>query len=167
MPCAGSYCRDRALATGDFGSDPIAIIWPDAHLQHLTADHGKVTNATGLVATDDVVYFGNAVGETGGVPGLPPNDNAIDQIRILNNPKTSLDAVTATDPFERSRDGFVNGTDQTIVINNFSTFLNDLNLITAPRPDGWYRCSSGQRPIDLLPNRKISDVRSTTRRSHA
>ncbi|KKM76026.1 hypothetical protein LCGC14_1384290, partial [marine sediment metagenome] len=116
---------------GVYGSDRVTIIWTDNVIEkqwlQVTV---KATENTGL-AEADVFYFGNAPGEAGN------NDantivNATDEIAARNFQHSAVDKALIDDPYDYSRDGLVDGTDQIIARNNQTNPLTMLRLITAP-----------------------------------
>ena len=85
---------------------------------------------TGLVS-NDVFYFGNAIGETGD-SAANAYVNATDQLGARNHPHTLLSPAASYDPYDFNHDARVNATDELIARNNQTTFLTGLKLITVP-----------------------------------
>ena len=87
---------------------------------------------TGL-ASDDVFYFGNAIGETGNSTQNAAV-NAFDEAGVLLNPRTSSNPAGITDVYDINRDGFVNAFDEAdvqIFSTTSSTMLQLINLSVA------------------------------------
>ena len=90
------------------------------------------TANTGL-ASDDVFYFGNAIGETGNSTQNAAV-NAFDEAGVLLNPRTSSNPAGITDVYDINRDGFVNAFDEAdvqIFSTTSSTMLQLINLSVA------------------------------------
>ncbi len=85
---------------------------------------------TGL-ATDDVFYFGNAVGETGD-SGTNTFVDGTDFVGVRDNLHNISNRAAVTDAYDMNRDSFVDGTDLVVVRDNNTNFLTSLKLITAP-----------------------------------
>jgi hypothetical protein len=115
---------------GTDGSDRVTIIWDDTTGNSITNQWLQVTvlanGNTGLSA-NDVFYFGNAVGESGDDPANALVDQ-LDEIASRTH-KTGFTAAGITNPYDYSRDGKVNATDDLIARNNAAVLLQ---LITAP-----------------------------------
>jgi hypothetical protein len=111
---------------GSSGSDRITLIWPDGAIRNqwleVTVKAGLMT--TGLTA-DDVFYFGNAIGETGNVPGDLRVDFA-DRVEVLRHVVGG--AVGITHRFDIDRDGVVNSADADIIEANLTAPPGDLDL---------------------------------------
>ncbi len=121
------------IGEGDEGADRISLIWPDNQIyKEWLQVTLQATAATGL-ETDDVFYFGNAIGDTGN-SSINSIVNAADEIGARNNPHSFLNPAAIDDVFDFNRDSRVNAADQIIARNNQTFFLNALQLITAPEP---------------------------------
>jgi len=114
------------------GSDRVTIVWadnaiPNKNWLEVTVKASPTT--TGL-ATDDVFYFGNSIGETGNSVSNT-NVDATDEIAARNNPKNSLlGFATVTNVHDFNKDRSVNATDELIARNNpANTLAGRLNLI--------------------------------------
>ena len=90
----------------------------------------KATANTGL-ATDDVFYFGNAVGETGDNPANA-YVNAFDTGAVRDHPQNFLNPAAVDNVYDLNKDGLVNAFDFGIARDNATGLLNALKLITAP-----------------------------------
>jgi hypothetical protein len=114
------------------GSDRITIIWADNAIQkqwlQVTV---KATTATGL-ASDDVFYFGNAIGETGN-SATDATVKPTDEIGARNNPHTlGGNPAGIDDAYDFDRDRKVGPTDEIIARNNGTNSLTALKLIIVP-----------------------------------
>ena len=117
---------------GVSGTDRVTILWTDNAIEkqwlQITV---KATANTGL-ATDDVFYFGNAIGETGN-SAADAEVTPADEIGVRNNPhdiKTNPAAID--DAYDFNRDKKVGPTDQVISRNNGTNSSTALQLITVP-----------------------------------
>ncbi len=136
------------LGAGTAGSDRVTIIWANNVIQKQWLEVTvKATANTGL-ATDDVFYFGNAIGETGNsiVDAIV---DATDSYGARNNPHNFLDPATITDAYDFNRDRFVTVTDELYAQNNATNTGSALKLIfdlvapvitslSSDTPDGSY-----------------------------
>jgi len=68
------------------------------------------TSTTGL-ASPDVFYLGNAIGESGDNPANA-RVNASDQVAVRNNPRGIVDPVSILSPLYFDRDGLVGPADE-------------------------------------------------------
>ncbi len=115
------------------GSDRITILWDDGEIQDAWLQVTvKATSNTGL-NTDDVFYFGNAIGDTGDSV-LQAMVNGFDFAGVRDNSGTA----TITNSFDLNRDQWVDGADLALVRDHPTHFHNALNTITpagtAPPP---------------------------------
>src|SRR5205085_4971064 len=90
----------------------------------------KASSNTGLSAPD-VFYFGNAVGESGNVPG-DYSVSLSDELLARNNPVSIVPGTTVTNRFDFNRDGTVSVIDQLLSRNNITTAISKLKQITVP-----------------------------------
>src|SRR5205085_6933580 len=81
--------------------------------------------------TPDVFYFGNAVGESGNVPG-DYSVSLSDELLARNNPVSIVPGTTVTNKFDFNRDGTVSVIDQLLSRNNITTAVTKLKQITVP-----------------------------------
>ena len=110
------------------GSDRVTIIFPDGAVKKTWLQVTvKATAATGL-ATPDVHYWGNAVGDVGNSP-TDTAVNVADQLGARAHPHTLLTPAPLNDAYDFNRDKQVNVQDELIARSNPSTLLTDLNLI--------------------------------------
>ncbi len=113
---------------GISGSARVEILWADGAIQKQWLQVTlKATPHTGL-KTDDVFYFGNAVGESGNSPA-DAIVNAVDEQGAHNNP---ANPSPVTSRYDFNRDGVVNSTDETIAAANGTSAGTALQLIAAP-----------------------------------
>jgi hypothetical protein len=117
------------------GSDRVTLIWPDGLIKKqwlqvtvLPTDH------TGL-STQDVFYFGNAIGECGNTSGNTTPDavvNGADVVYTRSNLRGPFNPAPITFPYDYNRDKIVNGADIIISRVNLAGPFSTLKLITAP-----------------------------------
>jgi hypothetical protein len=100
------------------------------------------TANTGL-ASADVFYFGNAVGESGDTT-TNAAVNATDEIGARANPRSALVNPAPVDfRWDYNRDKAVNSTDQLIARTNTTTLANRLVLIAPPAGGGGGAAAAG------------------------
>ena len=125
-----------AVRTGDGagGSDRISIAFPAGSITGKWLEVTvKDTVATGL-ASDDVFYFGNAIGETGDSP-TDAEVTPADEVAVRNNSHTlGLNPATITDACDFNRDRKVGPTDAILCRNNGTSSPTALQLISPPIP---------------------------------
>ncbi|NQU24472.1 MAG: hypothetical protein HQ567_24585 [Candidatus Nealsonbacteria bacterium] len=112
---------------GVLGSDRVTIVLPDEAVRNTWLQVTVKAANLGLPA-DDVFYFGNAVAEAGN----SASDAAVTTADLLlarNNPRSLLDEIDVTFPYDFNRDKHVDATDVLLARNNQTSFLNALNLI--------------------------------------
>ncbi|MBN2476320.1 MAG: lamin tail domain-containing protein [Pirellulales bacterium] len=119
------------LGAGQGGSDRVTIIWPDYAISKQWLQVTVLANADTGLLSDDVFYFGNAVGEAGNST-LDAKVNATDMLLARNNPRNFLNPAPIDFHADFNRDARVNATDMLIARNNQTNFLNALRLITVP-----------------------------------
>jgi hypothetical protein len=86
------------------------LIWPDGAIRNQWLQVTVLADAVTGLAAADVFYFGNAVGETGDVPG----DTLVDRwdaAAVAANPRGPDDPAPITDPYDFNRDGLVDAAD--------------------------------------------------------
>jgi len=122
------------------GSDRITLLWPDNAIQKEWLQVAVWPTANTGLPTKDVFYWGNAIGDTGG--GNTPDVaivNVADYNEVVNNPHILLNPASIIDQCDFNRDRLVNDTDLNIVMQNGTSALNGLQLMTlgdnvAPEP---------------------------------
>ncbi len=110
------------------GSTRVEITWPDNAIQNEWLQVTVLADSDTGLASPDIFYFGNAIGETGNDPTSARVD-AIDEIATRAD-ATSDGAIT--NPYDFNRDGVVDSQDEAIARNNQTNFANQLNLIQPP-----------------------------------
>ena len=111
------------------GSDRVTILFPDGAVKKTWLQvKVKATDATGL-ATPDVHYWGNAIGETGNLTTNAYVDVS-DSRGVRSNPHPStLNPAPLDDRFDFNRDKLVNVQDDAFVRANPTNALTALKLI--------------------------------------
>jgi len=116
---------------GEDNSDRVVIRWADGVIVNTWLQVTmRSTPATGL-ASDEVHYWGNAIGETGDST-LNAVVNGTDREGARDNTRNIFDRAGIDDRFDFNRDSLVNGTDRVIARDNVTNIFNDLNLISVP-----------------------------------
>jgi hypothetical protein len=116
---------------GASGTDRVTLTWPDNAIRKTWLQVTvRATAGTGL-ASPDVFYFGNAVGESGNDPANA-RVTAIDETGARANQRSFLNPASIDFRFDYNRDRLVNATDQLIARSNTTSFVNALRLITVP-----------------------------------
>jgi hypothetical protein len=101
-------------AAGVNQSDRLVLIWPDNAIEKEWLQVTMLANLRTGLNRPYVFYFGNAIGETGDVPGKA--DVLVnDALRILSNLATG---VQISNPFDIDRDGKVLVNDALATLNN-------------------------------------------------
>lgn len=113
------------------GSDRITITWPDLAIAKQWLQVTVLsTEATGL-AVPDVHYWGNAIGETGDVPGNASVDT-FDRAGVRDHTRGVFDPAEIEDPYDFNRDKAVDGFDMAVVRDHATSAFTALRLITVP-----------------------------------
>ena len=115
---------------GVSGSDRITLIWADGTFTNTWVKVVAIPTNLGL-SVAEIIYFGNAIGETGNSSSDAMVTPA-DEIGARNNPHTVIDPAPVDDAYDFNRDGLVGPTDEIIVRSNGTNFFTALKLITAP-----------------------------------
>jgi hypothetical protein len=138
---------------GAGGSAPVVVTWPDAPRRNTRLRlTDNATPLTGLTA-NDVFYFGNLVGDTGGTTS-PPAVDADDILRTRAAISTGpVDLYSAAD---HNRDGRVNVLDVLAARGNLSTTAA-LPLAVLPLPDPIV--AAGRMPTRRAPTRATGLLR--------
>src|SRR5205085_10886659 len=111
------------------GSLRVELIWPTgAAIKQWLQVTVKPTENNRLGAPD-VFYFGNAVGESGNVPG-DYSVSLSDELLARNNPVSIVPGTLVTNNFDFNRDGTVSVIDQLLSRNNITTAATKLKQIT-------------------------------------
>ena len=111
---------------GVSGSDRVKIIWADGAIINTWL---RITvKASAGIAADEVLYFGNCIGETGnGDPRVSPAD----QIAVRDN-GTAAGGAGLSNACDFDRDAKVGPSDAIIARNHGNTAATTLQMITAP-----------------------------------
>ena len=120
--------RDEA---GTREADRVTLVWQDGAIKKQWLQITVKANANTGLASSDVFYFGNAVGESGNDPANAIV-NSTDELGARNNAKTFLDPAAIDNVYDFNRDGFVNATDQILARSNSTTLATALKLISVP-----------------------------------
>ena len=128
---------------GHNGSNRITITWSNNAIEKQWLQiRVKATAATGL-ESDDVFYFGNAIGETGN----STNEalvNGFDQAKIRANPVFTSNPATVTNQYDINRDRLVNGFDEAKARAHTTTTSTRLRLITPGTTAGLLAAGSSE-----------------------
>ena len=141
------------VGAGENGSDRVTIIWADNAIENTWLQViVKATTNTGI-ATPDVHYWGNAVGEVGD-SSTHARVNTNDVILTRDNPHSFLQPASIEDAYDFNRDGRVNTADTIIARDNPTSFLTALSLITPQSGSGsqtsTLRVSTTAAPLQAL-----------------
>ena len=116
---------------GQGGSSRVTLIWPDNAIEKQWLQvRIKATTRTNL-RSDDVFYFGNAIGETGNSP-LNAVVSIADQMRVRAALGSS--GVDVTSSVDINRDLAINAADEDLVMANFGPGNAALKLIALAAP---------------------------------
>ena len=114
---------------GRGGSDRVVLTWETNPIANAWLQVTVPAGANTGIATDDVFYFGNAVGETGD-NSRHALVNAADVITIRDNPRGPSNPAGVDNPFDINRDKSVDATDLILSRNNAASPLSALQLVT-------------------------------------
>jgi hypothetical protein len=113
----------------------VTLIFPDGAIKNTWLEVTVLANANTNLATNDVFYFGNAIGETGN-----STTNAIvtsdDEALIRTNFTTGFGTVGVTSPYDINKNHFVQTSDAALSRANQTTAFSALRLIVVPPPGG-------------------------------
>jgi hypothetical protein len=116
---------------GTGGSDRVTLIWPDGAIAKTWLQVTLLANANTGLASPDVFYFGNAVGEVGNTTANAIVTSA-DESLIRINFTTGFGTVPVTSPFDIDKNRFVQASDAALSRANQTTAFTALRLITVP-----------------------------------
>jgi hypothetical protein len=134
-PAPGPVAVSVRPEAGMGGSDRVSLTWPDGTITKKWLQVTVLSTANTGLATAEVFYFGNAVGESGDTT-TNAAVNATDEIGARANPRSALVNPAPIDfRWDYNRDKAVNSTDQLIARTNTTTLADRLVLI-APPPSG-------------------------------
>jgi hypothetical protein len=111
---------------GPGGSTQITIIWDNNAIENEWLQVTMLANQVTGLTSDDVFYFGNAIGETG-------DSTANAQVTSTDAARVGANFTgnaSVTNPYDINRDGVVDSNDVAIVNNNLTTAANSLQLIS-------------------------------------
>ena len=114
------------------GSDRVTLIFGDTDMynKRWCRFRVKASANTGL-PSDEVFYWGLAIGETGNNPANA-YVNASDRLGARTHSHSFLDPAPVTDEYDFNRDRLVNAADRLIQRSHPTHFLNCLKLVTGP-----------------------------------
>ncbi|MCH8921558.1 MAG: tandem-95 repeat protein [Planctomycetes bacterium] len=114
---------------GTNGSARITLTWPAGTIEGSWLEVTLKSNATTGLPTDDVFYFGSAVGESGDklTDALV---NATDVIAVRDNPRGPLNQAPLDNRLDFNRDALVNATDLVLARDHITGPFTALQLIT-------------------------------------
>jgi hypothetical protein len=119
---------------GSFGSDRVKIEFPDDAIRNTWLRVTVLANANTDLASNDVFYFGNAVGDfnVGNLSGPPVTvrTNASDTSAVRQNQSIGANSAAITNVYDINKDGRVNSADTSIVRQHQSGSL--IRFFTAP-----------------------------------
>jgi len=107
------------------GSNRVEIVFPDGAIAGQWLQVTVLGNGNTGLASNDVFYFGNAVGDAGNST-TDAKVTSFDELLARVNPTASA-AVNNT--YDYNRDGKVDINDQSVAAQNATCFINALNLI--------------------------------------
>ena len=116
------------------GSDRVTIVWPDQVIQKSWLQVTVKSNAITGLSSDEVVYWGNAIGEVGNSPASAFVDGT-DLATVEDHQYDFLHRVAIDHSLDFNRDRLVDGTDWAIVRDHYTNFMTDLNLIRPAQVD--------------------------------
>jgi VCBS repeat-containing protein len=116
---------------GANGADRVTLIWPDGAVQNTWLEVRFKSGARSLLGHDDVFYFGNAIGETGSMPGNT-FVTSVDVIGARDNQRGPFDLAPIDDVYDFNRDRLVTSADVIIARDHQAGALTAIPLIAAP-----------------------------------
>jgi len=120
---------------GAQGADRITIVLPDHVAEGNWLQTTVLANADTGLTSNDVFYFGNAVGETGNRVSNALVDSA-DVSLVGDHQRGPFDPAPITDPYDINRDGLVNATDIILARDHTADPGQALVLLDAPFGSG-------------------------------
>jgi hypothetical protein len=121
VPLPGAAVPSVSIVDGGGanGSDRVNITFPDNTLQNTWLQVTVLANADTGLATNDVFYFGNVIGDVNtGNTGTRIRVNSLDTSAVRNNQSPGANSAGVTNIFDVNRDGRVNALDTSAVRNN-------------------------------------------------
>jgi hypothetical protein len=113
------------------GSDRITLVWPDGAIKNSWLQVTMLPGSRTGLASPDVFYFGNAVGETGNSTAKAIV-NAADEVLTRLNGRSALNPAPLDFRFDFNRDGLVDSADQVLARLHATNPLTALRLIGPP-----------------------------------
>jgi hypothetical protein len=136
VPSAWAAASDPATITvrqsdGTNRSDRVTLIWADNAVQKQWLEVTVLATTNTGLATSDVFYFGNAIGDSGDTPPGSPYAivNLVDANAAIIHPRSFLNPAPIDSPYDYNRDQRVNLVDANSAIIHGTSFLNALRLI--------------------------------------
>jgi hypothetical protein len=139
----------RRAGAGVGGSDRVSITWPDGAIKKQWIRVAMLPSSYTGLATLDVFYFGNAIGESGDNPSNAFVD-AVDIAGARDNPRGFANPAPATFRWDYNRDRLVDTLDLAVARDNPTGFATSLRLFTAPVAPTLQSSSIG---VDFTSNR--------------
>ncbi|MCE5269127.1 MAG: hypothetical protein LLG00_14725 [Planctomycetaceae bacterium] len=106
----------------------VTLTWADNAIQQQWLQVEVLATAATALATPEVFYFGNAIGESGDSPAdasVTPGDAL-----IAASHTQAFKRLAATSPYDYNRDGVINATDAILALNSSTAITEALQLIT-------------------------------------
>ena len=116
------------VTAGPSNTSRITLIWPDGAIRNTWLEVTVLGAGNTGLPTDDVFYFGNAIGETGNSAGDARVD-AVDVLMTRQNPQPFFDPATIDNVYDFNRDRRVDAIDTLIARNNQTWSGTELELI--------------------------------------
>jgi hypothetical protein len=113
------------------GSDRYTLIWANGAIAKQWAQITVLANANTGLASPDVFYFGNAIGEVGNITANAIVSSA-DEALIRLNFTTGFGTVPVTSPYDIDKNRFVQTSDAALSRANQTTAFTALRLIAVP-----------------------------------
>jgi parallel beta-helix repeat protein len=113
------------------GATRVEITWPDGAIRNEWLQVTMKSDAATGLATPDVFYFGNAIGES----GTSITDAIVDvndELAARADPHNFRKPADLFNPHDYNRDGRVDATDQLIARNNGTDVTDAVGLISVP-----------------------------------
>jgi hypothetical protein len=112
---------------GNAGSDRVKLTFADNAIRNTWLRVTVLANGNTGLTSNDVFYFGNAVGDfnTGNLAGPPVTvrTNATDTSAVRQNQSTVVNSALITNIYDINKDGRVNATDTSLVRQNQASSL--------------------------------------------
>ncbi|TWU58699.1 Inner spore coat protein H [Rubripirellula tenax] len=122
LPAAAIPSVTILAGSGVGGSTRVKITFPDNAVQNTWLRVKVAANTTTGLASDDVFYFGNVIGDFNiGNTATQLRVNATDTGAVRGNQSTAANSSAVTSIYDVNRDGRVNATDTGIVRSNQQT----------------------------------------------